>query len=230
MEVERGYPGEVRFIPEDWFPDAGAVFTDGSVAQRGGAAAVQPVEGMVRACQVPAPRSSTHCELVALSLALAMEPTPPQVLTDSLVSLRLLAQWGAWPTRRTLGSVDRVEARRLIHLARGLPLAPCLVKVKAHDAEGIRIGHPRALGNELADQWAKRAASGGDFPMWSAGHGEHGDPVELLDAQGRVVGAVRGALAEVWWLRRHRSQAKARPWLEQLYHEEKPLDWGLSTA
>ena len=75
------------------FPMMGAVFTDGSVAQQGGAAAVEVDEGVVRTVKVPQPRSSTHCELVALSLALEMET--PQVLTYSMASLLLLQGWGS---------------------------------------------------------------------------------------------------------------------------------------
>ena len=64
--AEAGYPGEVLLQPVDDFPMLGAVFTDGSVCQTGGAAAVRPEEEEVRTRRVPTPRSSTHCELVAL--------------------------------------------------------------------------------------------------------------------------------------------------------------------
>ena len=47
----------------------------------------------MRACPVVNPRSSTHCELVGLALALERVPPPPQILTDSLVSLWLLRRW-----------------------------------------------------------------------------------------------------------------------------------------
>ena len=85
--AEAGYPGEVLLHPVDDFPMLGAVFTDGSVCQTGGAAAVRPEEEEVRTRRVPTPRSSTHCELVALLLALELSPT--QILTDSLAALTM---------------------------------------------------------------------------------------------------------------------------------------------
>ena len=73
--AEESYPGEVLLQPVDAFPLVGAVFTDGSVSRVGGAAAVQPNMEGVQAVRVPAPRSSTHCELVGLSLALVFFAT-----------------------------------------------------------------------------------------------------------------------------------------------------------
>jgi hypothetical protein len=68
---ELGYPGEVRLGPVDDLREGCNVFTDGSVADcMGGAAAVMPDRDEVRQLRVPTPRSSTHCELVALGLAL----------------------------------------------------------------------------------------------------------------------------------------------------------------
>jgi len=230
VAAEASYPGEVRLVPEDCFPEEGAVFTDGSVSGCGGAAAVEPSGEVVRAVRVLSPRSSTHCELVALALALALEPPPPQVLSDSLVSLRLLERWGTYPARRALGCQDRMEVRRVVHAAECLASPPLLMKVKAHDVGGLRIKHPMAMGNDAADRWAREAASGGTFPVWGPLSAEFGDPVELVDSGGRVILSVATSLGAAWWQRRHRSQARARPWMEELYHEEKPVDWALSTA
>ena len=66
--------------------------------------------------------------------------------------------------------------------------------------------------------------------MWAEEGGAHGDPVELLDADGRPVLEVRQALEEAWWARRQRSRARARPWLERLYPQEVPVDWAVSTG
>jgi len=133
VAAEASYPGEVRLVPEDCFPEEGAGFTDGSVSGCGGAAAVEPSGEVVRAVRVLSPRSSTHCELVALALALALEPPPLQVLSDSLVSLRLLERWGTYPARRVLGCQDRMEVRPVVHAAECLASPPLLMKVKAHD-------------------------------------------------------------------------------------------------
>ena len=110
---EEGYPGEVDLLPVDDFPLVGAMFSDGSVALEGGAAAVEPVEGAVRTAKVLGPRSSTHCELIAL--ALALEQAPTQVLSDSLAALTMFRNRGCWPQRRLLASGDRVQVRYVLH-------------------------------------------------------------------------------------------------------------------
>ena len=168
----------------------------------------------MRLARVPAPRSSTHCELVALNLALQLRPS--QILTDSLAALMMLQRWGSWPPQRTLCTLDRVEVRSFLHEVRALGQLPQLVKVKAHDEAALRIGHPRAVGNDQADALAKRATTEAGHLVWVSPEGPHGDPVGLVGADGRLIGDVQGALEEVWWARRHRSQAKSRPWLECL--------------
>jgi len=227
IEPEHSYPGDIVLEPEDTFPLEGSVFTDGSVVMDGGAAAVQGEEEDLRTCKVLAPRSSTHCELIALTLAL--ELAPPQVLTDSLASLLLLKHWGSWPPRKILCYTDRLEVRRLVHMAHCLVTPPVLGKVKAHDESGIRLGHPRAKGNDAADRWAKQAATVTGHPLWPTESREYGDPVELLDTSGEVVMHVEKALAMAWWQRRQRSRARARPFLEQLFPIDVPVDWNLST-
>ena len=225
---EGSYSGEVLLHPVDDFPMPGAVFTDGSVATEGGAAAILPDEEQAHAVRVLMPRSSTHCELVALLLALDMQP--PQILTDSLAAMLLLQNWGSWPPQRTLQSLDRVEVRHFLHRVTALSPLPQLVKVKAHDERAIEMGHPRAVGNDQADALAKRAATTGGCPLWTPPGGLYHDPVEILDAAGRPILAVRPALEEAWWARRQRSRARARPWLERLYPQGVPIDWSSSTG
>ena len=52
-------------LPEDSLPLPGAVFTNGSLSTSGGADAVQPDAAADARASVPAPRSSTHYELLA---------------------------------------------------------------------------------------------------------------------------------------------------------------------
>ena len=105
VEPERSYPGDVVLQPVDSFALAGAVYTDGSVCEAGGAAAVQVDEEAVQTVHITAPRSSTQCELVALSLALGF--VPPHILTDSLAALHLLKSWGTLSPQRILQTADR---------------------------------------------------------------------------------------------------------------------------
>jgi hypothetical protein len=61
----------------------------------GEVAAVHPETGLTVVCRcVVSPRSSSHCELIALGLALEMDA--PQVLAVSLMSLDLVWGWGTW--------------------------------------------------------------------------------------------------------------------------------------
>ena len=122
LAPEVGYPGEVVLQPVDSFPMEGALFTDGSIGASGGAAAVLLEEEAVYTSSVPEPRSSTHCELVALNLA--VQHSPPQILTDSLAALLMLKNWGRWSSRRTLNCPDRVEVRQLLHAAGALEVTP----------------------------------------------------------------------------------------------------------
>ena len=226
VESERSYPGEVLLQPVDAFALPGAVYTDGSVAQAGGAAAVHEHEEQVRTARVPAPRSSTQCELVALVLAMAL--SPPHVLSDSLAALTLLQSWGRWSTQRILLSADRALVRQVIHLAQQLPSPPVLEKVKAHDDRALALQHPKAVGNDAADRWAKRAATEADHPTWPELSAPYDDPVIAVDASGLPVLDLRRQLAVIWWDRRHRSMAQARPLLDRLYPRDVMVDWGPS--
>ncbi len=67
-------------------------------------------------CLISSPLSTSHCELVALCLILAFQPS--QILSDSLTSLVLVAGWADRSPSRLLGCMDRVEVRTFLHLAR----------------------------------------------------------------------------------------------------------------
>ena len=223
IDPEMSFPGTVIFQPEDSFPLLDAVFTDGSLTAVGGAAAVQPDTETTLQASVPAARSSTHCELAALCLAMTLQPS--QVLTDSLCAMQLLHRWGSTPTARTLRCTDRMEVRQVIHAASLLAKAPVLEKVKAHDTGAIALGVPKAVGNDMADQAAAAAASAST--LWSVARGLHGDAVELLDASGAWVADVRAAVSSTWW--RNRCSGKPlRPPLDLLYPVGLAIDWKLS--
>ena len=160
--------------PVDCFPLPDAIFTDGSLCAAGGAAAVQPDTGTEVLVSVPNTRSSTHCELVALRVATALHP--PQILTDSLSALHLVRGWGCKPIAKVLQCADRVEVRQLITTAMASGHPPLMEKVKAHDQQAIDIGHPKAVGNDLADSCAGCAATGLFLP-WLPDSQLFGGPV-----------------------------------------------------
>ena len=113
----------------------GAVFIDCSVCQVGGAAAAQPEEEEVRSKRIPAPRSSTQCELVILLLAL--EISPSQILTDSLASLMTLLNWGQWSVQRTLQCPDCVELRHFLY---GVGQAAALPRLMLLPSASVAFG------------------------------------------------------------------------------------------
>ena len=225
---EQTFPGDILLHPVDDFALPGAVYTDGSVSRAGGAAAVQPDEEVVRTVCVPSPRSSTHCELVALALAMDLEP--PHILTDSLAALHLLRSWRTWSVQRVLQTVDRTLVRLVLHLAGQLRTPPRLEKVKAHDEAALAIGHPKAVGNDSADGWAKRAATEPGHAIWSEAGTLHGDPVTLEDLAGSPVVDVRRDFAAAWWTRRHRSTARARVMLERMFPSGVEVAWAASNS
>ena len=103
---------------------------------------MHPDTGPTVCRHVVSPRSSCHCELIALGLALVMGT--PQVLANSLVSLHLVRGWGTWSVQRRLHCADRRQVRCFLYLR-------VLDKVAAHDAVALARGHPRAVGNDLMD-------------------------------------------------------------------------------
>ena len=229
LTPESSYPGPVLLDPVDQFPTPGAAFTDGSVSRTGGAAVVVEDTELFSLATVPLPRSSTHCELAALCLALSLVPTPPQVITDSLTSLRLASSWGRWPVARTLRCADRMEIRQLVHMALQLPQPPLLERFKAHYVASTAGGHPKAMGNELADQLARRAAEEPGHPVWHAAADHFGDPVQLMDASGEVVLDVLSTLHRDHWQNCLDQLVRGRPWFRELYPSPTSIDWRYST-
>jgi hypothetical protein len=228
IDPEPEFSALVELVPQDVFPPEDAVFTDGSLSLAGGAAAVRDGTSEYLQLHIPRARSSTHCELLALGLALWLRP--PVVYSDSLTSLQLIRGWGTWSTARTLGCADRVEVRQFITDAITAASAPpALVKVKAHDAAALAVGHPMAVGNDLADQWAKLAAADETLVHWQPGLALHGDPVELRTASGSWVASVSDSFPETWWGRRS-SRASARSWLRKLYPADLAIDWSASSV
>ena len=228
VDPEWCYPGSVVLHSVDTFPSVGAVFTDGSVMSTGGAAVVQPDTGLMRSVQVSQPRSSTHCELVALGLGMQLDT--PMILSDSQVALRLLKRWGLYSMGRMQECMDRREVRWVLSLARSRAVAPVLEKVKAHDASAVALGHPKAVGNDAADGAARLAASSTEVPLFTLDLSPHGDPVELLDQSGQLVSDVRSALKNLWWERRRQSCSARRPWMDKLYPQGVAINWPLSTV
>ena len=91
---ETSYCGRIFLEPQEDTAPLHAVWTDGSVGTSGGAAAFQLTTDKSLLCHVPAPRSSTQCELVAITLAAQFRPPPPLILSDSLCALRLVQSCG----------------------------------------------------------------------------------------------------------------------------------------
>ena len=89
LAPEPSLVGDVLMSPVDSTdPEPQAVFTDGSVTASGGGAAVwRPSDSEALLLHIPDPRSTTHCELLALLLALELQPD--HVLTNLLCSLQL---------------------------------------------------------------------------------------------------------------------------------------------
>ena len=225
VEAENSYPGQVVLSPVDSFPVEGAVYTDGSICGAGGAAAVHADTGQVVQAKVMAPRSSTQCELVALCLA--MQLVPAQVLTDSLSSLQLVRRWGKRPAAHVLRCSDRVEVRQLLHTASALEQPPVLEKVKAHDDKAVALRHPKAVGNDEADRYARSAAVDAGHAVWHPQVGKYGDPVLLRDAAGQVIWDVSAAVTQELWAQSLVRLAK-RGWLAALYPADIPIEWQLS--
>jgi hypothetical protein len=121
-----------------------------------------------------------------------------------------------------------VELREAIHVAIALGSAPLLEKVKAHDDRALAAGWPKAVGNDLADSWAKRAAASPDGPRWAPDFARFGDPMELVDASGTVVLDAAASFQSTWWLRQQRALLGRRAFLALLYPMALELDWSAS--
>ena len=226
LSPEAAYPGPVLLQPVDSFPEANAVFTDGSVALHGGAAAVCPDTDSQLSLTISTPRSSTHCELVALCLALQL--SPPQILTDSLTALQLITRWATLPPSRILRCPDRIDIRRFLHLASQQPSPPLLEKVKAHDTAAIALGHPKSLGNDAADQHARQAATSSSSPPWAPNDQPFHDAVQLFDSSHNPILSVDDAFLHDWWARSSSACTSRRPRMLSLYPTTTPIDWPAS--
>ena len=90
LSPEARFPGTVLLEPQDEPPPADAIWTDGSIRSSGGSALIQMSTNAQCLTNVPTPRSSTQCELVALSLVSSFQPIPSLVMSDSLCSLQLI--------------------------------------------------------------------------------------------------------------------------------------------
>jgi hypothetical protein len=95
LDPEPTYSGQIRYDPDDAPAPAGAVWTDGSVGSSGGAAALQWHSDICFQRQVPQPRSSTHCELVALNLVDQFHSLPPWFLPTLCARCNSLGLGGA---------------------------------------------------------------------------------------------------------------------------------------
>ena len=231
VEPESAYRGAVRLLPDAAAPPNDAAWTDGSVPMlrgAGGAAVVQLHPWGERVRAVPCPRSSLHCELVALQCVQELPAAPSLVLTDSLNALELISQWGAQSTATVLDREERVEVRRFLHAWRDCPAPPTLEKVKAHNEAGVSAGQQKAIGNALADR-AARAAAAVPIPE------EHDttadlpfeDAVRIRDHRGQFVHSARRAAAQRRW-ELQRAAAQRRGWLRQIYPEDVNVDWTAS--
>jgi hypothetical protein len=114
-----------------------------------------------------------------------------------------------------------------MHFASQCAAAPHLEKVKAHNDEWLQRGHPMAVGNDLADALAKRAAMEDDVPAWPQPAAVFCDPVELVDDNGAAVD-VPAMFGTAWWQRCRRRRKRPRRWLGELYQEDLPIAWEMS--
>ena len=167
-----------------------------------------------------------------------MELQPTQILTDSLCSLQLVRGWGTMSESRRLLCHDRAEVRGLLDAA-ALAARICLPvreKVRAHDELGVQLGAPKALGNDVVDGLAKRAAAGTTSPSVRAPAaepllGKYGDPVVLLAADGTVVSDVVQSFHRAWWRRCWtRPARRPRPRLDALFAAGLSYDWKASVG
>ena len=228
LDSEPRYSGAVLFEPSDEPAPADTVWTDGSMAAAGGSAAFQVDGGQAVLCHVPAPRSSTHCELVALCLVATFPKAPPLVLTDSLCALQLIRAWGSRTTKAVLACRERQEVRQFLAQWAHRSSPPQLEKVKGHDAAAQRAGLLKAVGNAKVDLLAKEAARGAALAC--VADQRFADAVLLKDSSGAVVADVGLAAAETWWDRQRRAGTLRRPWLAQLYPDGTPINWKASCA
>jgi len=118
----------------------------------------------------------------------------------------------------------------MIGMALECPHPPSLEKVKAHDSHGLDMGHPKALGNDMADQHAKRAALEAGVPLWELDSSPYEDPVQILDSSGNVVLVVQQAFPVAFWQCSRAKRGRPRQWLDLLYDPQYPVLWDSSVG
>lgn len=172
-------------------------FTDGSViAGRGGAAAV--FENLQKLVVIEKPRSSTHCELAAISLAVRNGALA--VYSDSLAALVILQNWDSWKLSKQLRCKDRLEIRSIRKAMQENKIH--LEKVKAHTG----AQDTKSFWNDKADKLASRFlfAPTPEHPnskRWWDHASLTKDGEIILDLEEKV---------ETWMLNRKRLQMEAR--------------------
>ena len=176
---------------------------------------------------MPQPKSSTQCELIALTLVRQFDPPPRLVLTDSLCALQLIASWSRRPSSAILSCPERGWVRQFLHQWAGSSVVPTLEKVLAHDDAAAAAGDVKALGNTAVDALAKQAAAG--CPSTASPDPRFADAVQLCDATGTWLVDVSAAVTAAWWAARCQEGAARRVWLATLYPSGLELDWHSST-
>ena len=163
---------------------------------------------------------------------MALPRHPSQVLTDSLCSLQLLRGWHQYPLSRVLRCDLRGLVRQVLALACQCPQPPLLEKVQAHNEAWIRLGHPKAVGNDQADFWAKKAATEPGHRHWGPTPSQYGDAVEILRPDGTIIWNVADAFPSAWWQHSRQTWAARgpRPRLDTLFPLTSQFDWSASNG
>ena len=94
----------------------------------------------------------------------------------------------------------------------------------------LLLGHPLAIGNDLADREARRAACTTSSEEWSDAPAAFSDAVWLVDATGAPVLTLRPAVVAAFWAKWRSGRSVARPWLEALYPVDCEIDWPSSVG
>ena len=225
LEEEPPLAAEVVLTPRSGEIPDDSFFTDGSVGIHGGGAAAvavtpKPTTGAGSILHLPSPRSATHCELVAIRMA--VRSGAKAIFSDSLAALATIRDWRTWPVRRQLRCVDRAEVRAILHHADGQ--LGLLEKVKAHRTDEEAFSDPKALWNEAVDKEAKLAASA-NSPLWDE-QSCFSDPVQMVGENGEWILNVPNAILARWWSIGRSKAAERRPdTLGLLYPAGVEFDW-----
>ena len=109
-------------------------------------------------------------------------------------------------------------------------MPPILEKVKVHNERAIELGHPKAVGNDLADHHAKVAALGSDVPVAAWDPSPLEDAVLLHDSAGAVIRDVEKGLRAMDWRARESMPRRTRPVLDLMYPRTLEVYWGTSVT